>query len=125
MYVLVIRMCHINIDFVRANNFESLFKKKKLDALALIFIRFISIGFIQFFNLGIKKVRFFCMIITIINSWMQNCVCHMERQERVSCNCAVTRGNCEAANLASAIQLSGVKDLAATTALTGANAINP
>jgi len=49
----------------------------------------------------------------------------MGRQERVSCNCAVAHGNCEAANLASAIQLSGVKDLAATTASTGANAINP
>lgn len=29
----VIRMCHINIDFVGANNFENLLKKK-LDALS-------------------------------------------------------------------------------------------
>lgn len=72
-----------------------------------------------------RKSAFFSIIVTIINSWLQNCVCRMGRQGRVSCNCAVTRGNCEAANLASAIQLSGVKDLAATTASTGANAINP
>lgn len=110
----------INIEkFVGASNFGNLFKKKARRVRVLIFS-----DLFNFLFMYVKKKCGF-LLYDYNNYQLQNCVCRMGRQGRVSCNCAVTRGNCEAANLASAIQLSGVKDLAATTASTGANAINP